>query len=130
MTKTIRQTVTIKASPKKVFEALMDEKKHAAFTGMAATISRKTGGAFSCYGGYLSGFQLDAVPGKRIVQAWRGRSWPKGYYSIVTFALAPNRAGGTKLTFTHLGVPSGDFKSKSAGWRSHYWKPLKAYLEA
>lgn len=130
MTKTLRQTVRFKAPPKQVFEALIDGRKHAAFTGAPASISRNAGAAFTCYGGYISGFNLEVVPGKRIVQAWRSRDWPKGHYSIVTFCLAPGAGGRTRLSFTHLGVPAGDTKAKSAGWRSHYWKPLKAYLEA
>ena len=32
-TKTVKQTVTFKASPHDVYEALMDSKKHAKFTG-------------------------------------------------------------------------------------------------
>jgi len=129
MTKTIRQKVIIGAPPKKVYAALMEEKRHAAFTGAPATISRKAGGAFSCYGGYVSGINLELVPAKRIVQAWRGRDWPAGFYTIVTFALSRSAGGRTKLSFTHAGVPANDFKAKSAGWKSHYWKPLKAFLE-
>jgi uncharacterized protein YndB with AHSA1/START domain len=129
MNKTIRQTVKIGAPPKRVFEALINEKKHAAFTGNPATISRKPGTPFTCYGGYLTGFNLEVVAPKRIVQAWRSKGWPAGTYSIVTFALSRGRDGGTKLSFTHVGVPASDIKAKSAGWRTHYWKPLKAYLE-
>ena len=129
MTKTLRQTVTIAASPKRVFAALIDEKKHATFTGNPAKISRKAGGAFSCYGGYLEGFNLELVASKRIVQAWRSKNWPAGTYSIVTFALSRMAGGRTRLSFTQLGVPASDVKEKTAGWHKAYWKPLKAYLE-
>jgi uncharacterized protein YndB with AHSA1/START domain len=129
MTKTIRQTVTIRAAPKQVFEALINEKKHAKFTGAPAVISRKAGGAFTGYGGYLSGFNLEVVAGKRIVQAWRSKGWPAGTYSIVTFAFARSAGGKTKLSFSQVGVPAADVKAKSEGWRTHYWKPLKAYVE-
>ena len=44
MTKTIRQTVTIGAAPRLVFGALINEKRHAKFTGHPAVISRKVGG--------------------------------------------------------------------------------------
>ena len=64
MTRSIRQTVTIGAAPRKVYEALISEKKHAKFTGAKAAISRKVGGAFTCYGTHLSGINLDLVPGK------------------------------------------------------------------
>ena len=47
MSKSIRQTVTFKASPHAIYEALMDSKKHSEFTGGEAKISRKIGGKFS-----------------------------------------------------------------------------------
>ncbi len=130
MTKTIKQTVTIGAAPKRVYEALLNEKKHATFTGAKAVISRKVGGAFTCYGSYLGGFHLDLVPGKRIVQAWRSNDWPKGTFSIATFEFAKAKGGKTKLKFTHAGVPSSSIKGINKGWQIYYWKPLKAYLEA
>jgi len=129
MTKTIRQTVTIGAAPRLVFGALINEKRHAKFTGHPAVISRKVGGTFTCYGGYISGINLELVAPRRIVQAWRSQTWPEGAYSIVTFALARRKGGRTRLSFTQVGVPASDFKDKSKGWRTFYWKPLKAYLE-
>jgi activator of HSP90 ATPase len=129
MTKIIKQTVTIGASPKRVYEALIDERKHAKFTGAKAVVSRKVGGAFACYGVYLSGFHVDLVPGKRIVQAWRSNHWPKGTFSIATFGLSKAKGGKTKLKFTQVGVPASSIKGIGKGWQLYYWKPLKAYLE-
>jgi uncharacterized protein YndB with AHSA1/START domain len=43
-TKSIRQSVVFKAPPHEVYEALMDSKKHARFSGEEARISRKDGG--------------------------------------------------------------------------------------
>jgi uncharacterized protein YndB with AHSA1/START domain len=129
-TKTIAQTVTLPARPAGVYAALIDEKQHAAFTGNPAKIDPRVGGVFMCYGGYISGVTVELVPAKLIVQAWRAKGWPRGFYSLVTFALAPSGRGKTKLTFTHLGVPAGDFKAKNSGWRSHYWEPLQRYLGA
>jgi len=129
MTKTIRHTVAIGAAPKRVYETLINDKKHAKFTGAKAAISRKVGGAFKCYGTYLSGFNLDLVPGKRIVQAWRSTGWPAGCYSVVTFALSRSKGGKTKLKFSQVGVPSPNRMDINKGWQTYYWKPLKAYLE-
>ena len=129
MTKTIRQTVTIGAAPREVFAALMSEKRHATFTGDAAAISRKVGGTFTCYGGYISGINLELAPAKRIVQAWRSQTWPEGTYSIATFALSRKKGGRTRLSFTQVGVPIFDYKDIGKGWRTYYWKPLRAYLE-
>ena len=129
MTKTIRQKITIAAAPARVYAALMEERRHAEFTGAAARISRKAGGAVSCYGGYITGFNLELVPSRRIVQAWRSRDWPAGTFSVVTFALSRGPRGGTRLSFTQTGVPASDCRDKGEGWRTHYWKPHKAYLE-
>jgi len=129
MTKNIEQQITVGASPSQVFEALIDQTKHAQFTGEPAKISGRVGGAFSCYGGYITGVTLEIVPAKRIVQAWRSRNWPKGVYSIVTFELSRSSGGKTKLRFSQVGVPADDYKEKSGGWKTHYWERLKRFLE-
>lgn len=128
MTKLLRQQVRLPARPRQVYAALIESPRHAAFTGAPARLVAKPGAPFSCYGGYLTGFTLHLVSGKRIVQAWRSRDWPAGTYSLVTFALAAAPGGQTRLTFTQLGIPAGDHAAKSAGWRTHYWRPLRAYL--
>ena len=127
-TKTIRQTVTFKASPHQVYEALMDSKKHAEFTGGKATISRKVGGKFSAFDGYAEGVNLELEPDKKIVQTWRADDLPEGHYSQVTFAFAP-AAGGTKMTFTQKDVPDDQYESVSDGWREYYWAPMKQMLD-
>ncbi|HEX2712824.1 MAG TPA: SRPBCC family protein [Candidatus Acidoferrales bacterium] len=128
MPKTIRQTVTIKASPHAVYEALMDSRKHSAFSRMPARISRTPGGRFTAYGPYLSGVNLELVPDKKIVQFWRARNWPTFHYSTVTFALSRVK-GGTRLAFTQAGVPDNDYTAKKRGWIKSYWVPMKAMLE-
>ena len=49
MSKLIRQSVTFKASPHEVYEALMDSRKHAKFTHGGAKISRKVGGEIMAF---------------------------------------------------------------------------------
>ena len=128
MPKTIRQTVTFKASPRAVYETPMDSRRHAKFTGAPARISRRPGGRFTAYDSYISGVNLELVPGRKIVQFWRSQGWPKHHYSTVTYALAKVR-GGTRLTFTQEGVPDDDVADKKSGWVTHYWQPMKAVLE-
>ncbi len=130
MSKDIKQTVTFNAKPGVIFSALMDAKKHSAFTGAPAKIGTKAGQPFSCYRGYISGINLEVVTNKSIVQAWRGKDWPKGAYSIASFTLASAKGGKTKLSFVHTGVPDSKANGITAGWKSHYWDPLKASLQA
>ncbi len=68
MSKNINQTVTFKTTPHEVYEALMDSKKHAAFSGGAANISRAVGGEMMAYDGYIAGKNIELVPDKKIVQ--------------------------------------------------------------
>src|SRR3989304_6523077 len=103
-TKTIKQTATFEASPHQVYEALMDSRKHAQFTGGKASISRKAGGKFSVYDGYAEGVNLELVPDEKIVQSWRADDWAAGHYSRVTFVIKEVK-DGARLTFTHSGVP-------------------------
>ena len=127
-TKNIRQSVTFKASPHEVYEALMDSRRHAKLTGEKARVSRKIGGKLMAYGGYIEGVNLDLVSDKKIVQSWRGSDWPKGHYSKATFALKKVK-GGTHLSFTQTGVPAQYYEEIKQGWRDFYWAPMKKMLE-
>ncbi len=128
MSNPIHQTVTFKTSPHAVYEALMDSKQHAAFSGGEARISREVGGEISAYDGYISGKNLELVPDRKIVQSWRAVDWPEGQYSTVTFLLAPVE-GGTRLDFTHTDVPDGTEAEFEQGWIDNYWEPMKKLLE-
>ena len=126
--KSIKQTVTFKASAHQVYEALMDSRKHAQFTGGKASISRKVGGKFSAFDGYAEGVTLELVPDEKIVQTWRASDWPAGIYSRVTFAIKEVK-GGARLTFTQSGVPEEQYEDVSQGWKDYYWGPMKQMLE-
>ena len=126
--KTVKQTITFKANPHKVYEALMDSRKHAKFTGSKASISRKVGGKFSVFDGYSEGTNIELIQDQKIVQTWHASDWPEGHYSKVTFSLKEIN-GGTKLTFTQAGVPEEQYDDISQGWRDFYWMPMKEMLE-
>ncbi len=129
-TRSIRQTVFIRAPPEDVYAALMTTRGHAAFTGAKARISPRVGGRIEAWDGYIHGTNIELVPDRRIVQSWRAseEDWPEGHDSKVTFVLAPYR-GGTRLRFTHSDVPSQHAGHLSEGWKESYWVPLKAYVE-
>jgi activator of HSP90 ATPase len=128
MSKISKQTVTFKATPHEVYEALMDSKKHAAFSGGKASISRMVGGKISAYDNYIAGKNIELVPDKKIVQDWRAVDWPEGYFSRVTFKFTAIPEG-TQLDFTHADVPEGTEEEFKQGWIDNYWEPMKRYLE-
>lgn len=127
-TKNLKQSVRFKAKPSEVYNALMDSKKHAKFSGSAAKISTKVGGKFTAYDGYIDGVNLELEEDKKIVQSWHAASWPEGHYSKVTYNLKPFE-GGTKLLFFHTGIPESAYESIKSGWIEHYWNPIKEMLE-
>jgi activator of HSP90 ATPase len=124
----IHQEVDFKGSPHQIYEALVDSKRHAEFTGGGPTdVSREAGGTFSCFGGVVGGRNVELVPDKRIVQAWRVSDWPQGIYSMVRFDLQP-RGADTHLVMDHSGVPEDQQEHIASGWYARYWEPLAKYL--
>ena len=127
ITGAIRQQADFAAPPARVYAVLTDEKLFAAMSGAPATIENREGGAFSLFGGAITGRNLELVEAKRVVQAWYDTAWPAGLYSIIRFELAAS-GGGTHIAFEQAGFPESDRASLVAGWKSHYWDPMKAYL--
>lgn len=126
-TTTIRQIIFVAAKPDEVYNALMDEKKHAEFTGAKAIIDSKVGGKFTAWDGYISGKNLRLEKGKRIVQEWKTTEWPDYPPSIVEFSFE-KKGNGTKLTMVHSKVPAEQAESYKQGWIDFYWKPMKKYF--
>ncbi len=117
----------ISATPQRIYEIILSSKQFAAFTGMAAKIDSKAGGAFSMFGGMIAGRNVELVPYKRIVQAWRPGSWPAGIYSIVEFEFKEHASGCT-FVIDHKGFPEGDFDSLTSGWHSHYIDGIRKFV--
>jgi activator of HSP90 ATPase len=123
----IHYEIDFKPSPESLYQAILDQKRFAAFSGLPATIDPTPGGAFNLFGGLIVGRTIELVPDQRIVQAWRPTHWDPGLYSIVHFEFRP-RAAETTLIFEHTGFPAGEYNSLDRGWQSHYWEPLKKFL--
>lgn len=123
----IHDEFNFKASPERVYKALLDPKQFTAFSGRPAEIDPKVGGAFSLFGGHIVGRNLELVPNQRIVQAWRVVDWPEGVYSIARFEFNSNGTG-TRLTLDQVGFPEGLHDHLMAGWEANYWTLLVKYL--
>lgn len=130
----IHQEVVLDGSRKRVYEALTDANKFTLVTSFSsvknappAQIGREVGGAFSLFGGYIVGRQVELVVDRRIVQAWRVADWEPGVYSIARFELK-DQGSRTLLVFDHTGFPNGTGQHLADGWSTNYWEPLKKYL--
>jgi activator of HSP90 ATPase len=123
----LHQEVDFKATPQRIYDALLDSKQFAACTGMSAEIDPKAGGAFTTFGGLIVGRNVELIPNQRIVQAWRPAHWDPGVYSIVKFELKP-QGSETTIVLDHTGFPEGEFDNLNTGWKPRYWDPLKKFL--
>ncbi len=130
----IHQEVDFKASPERLYDALLDSKQFSEFTAQSkefsagsAKIDRAEGGAFTLFDGYITGRTIELVPNQRIVQAWHDKEWPAGVYSIVKFEFK-RQGSGTHLVFDHTAFPPRARDHLAAGWKLHYWDPISAYL--
>jgi activator of HSP90 ATPase len=129
-TKSIKQTITFDAPALKVYDLIMDQKKHAAFTGTNVVMSKKVNGKFDVFDGYARGYNIELIEGEKIVQAWhfQEEGWPEDHYSICTFVFKPE-GDKTQLIFTQQYVPEHKVEELKTGWKQFYWNPMKAYLK-
>ncbi|HJW41642.1 MAG TPA: SRPBCC domain-containing protein [Rhizomicrobium sp.] len=135
----IHQEIDFDVPRARVYGVLLDAKafygvvklgrayKSNALPDIPASIDPTEGGAFALFGGFIQGRNVELVPGKRIVQAWREESWDKGAYSLVRFAFE-DRSAGCRIVFDHTGFPKGAGGHLSSGWYADYWDPMRAYL--
>jgi len=126
---TITQKVIIpKATPKQVYDAYVDSKKHSEFTDSKATGKPVVGGKFTAWDGYISGKFLELEDGKRVVQEWTSTDFPEDYPPSkleLTFCEVPK---GTEILMVHSNVPKDQEDDTTDGWTEFYWEPLKKYF--
>ena len=127
MCKPVHHEVEFRASPKDVYDAYLDSRRHARMTGQAAKMSTKEGGKFTAGDTYISGTNVELIPGKRIVQAWRASEWPEGVYSVLRLELKA-KGKGSRMIVDHIGIPDQFRDGVDEGWYEFYWNPMKAYF--
>ncbi|HEX3596861.1 MAG TPA: SRPBCC domain-containing protein [Polyangiaceae bacterium] len=115
--------VTLGAGPERVYEALVDPGRFGEMTGAPASGDSAEGAPFSVFGGHITGRHVELVPAKRVVLAWRAKTWPEGLYSIVRFELQAS-GKGTKLVLDHDGFPADMKEHLATGWQANYWDKL------
>jgi activator of HSP90 ATPase len=124
----IHQEIVLNAPPQRVYDALTSSKHFSALSGGAPTeIGNQSGSAFSCFGGMITGRNVELLENRRIVQAWRAKTWEEGRYSITRFELKQD-GQGTRLIFDHDGFPADQKEHLEKGWEANYWAPLRKYL--
>jgi uncharacterized protein YndB with AHSA1/START domain len=121
-------TTTIPASAQEIYEAWLDSLAHSEMTGSEAIMSDEVGAEVAAWDGYITGRNLELVPGERIVQSWRTSEFTDEHEdSIITLTLE-EVADGTLLTLVHSKVPEGQTSYERGGWQVHYFEPMKEYF--
>ena len=97
--KNLHQNYDLSEPPEKVWRALTEPAlvERWLIPNSAATGGERPG--FRGDGGRLVCTLIDAEPGRRVSYAWREGTLD----SVVTFSVAANDAGGTRLTVVHSG---------------------------
>ena len=95
--------------------------------GSPATANGEVGGEFTAHDGYITGKNLELVPGNLIRQSWRTQEFDESDLdSELEITLAPEGTG-TRLTLKHSNLPDHGMRYKQ-GWVEHYFEPMKAYF--
>jgi activator of HSP90 ATPase len=127
MCKPVHHEVEFDVPPSEVYDAYLDSRRHSQFTGQKARMSRREGGQFTAGDEYITGVNVELVPDRRIVQAWRASEWPEGAHSILRLELS-RRGKGSLLVVDHLGIPEEFREGVDDGWRQFYWEPMRRYF--
>jgi uncharacterized protein YndB with AHSA1/START domain len=119
----------VKATPQEVYDAWLDSDAHAEMTGSGfAEIIDEEGEEFSAWDDYITGRNLELVPGKRIVQSWRTTEFARtDEDSRLEIHLEPAGAH-TKIRLVHTHIPKGQGPNYEKGWHEYYFEPMRSYF--
>ena len=120
-------SLVLHVEPEVLFEAWLNSREHANFTGSPARISPKVGGKLAAWDDYITGETLEVERYKRILQSWRTTDFsdqdPDSKIEI-TFEKVDT---GTKLILKHFDIPERRADEYKQGWKDFYFKPMKNY---
>ncbi|MBI4361141.1 SRPBCC domain-containing protein [Candidatus Micrarchaeota archaeon] len=125
----VHQTVEFEGvSPKQWYDAYMTSNGHTQSTGGTAKIDAKVGGKMTAWDGYIWGNFTELVSGNKIVQTWRTSEFPDDAPDSQLVFTIKKTANGCQVTLDHTNIPKGQGKSYDAGWKDHYFEPMKEYF--
>jgi uncharacterized protein YndB with AHSA1/START domain len=121
-------TTTLPASAADIYQAWLDSRAHSEMTGGDARQSDQVGAAVSAWDDYITGRNLELVPGERIVQSWRTTQFTDEHEDSVIVVTLDEVEDGTLLTLVHRNVPEEQTGYERGGWQEHYFEPMKEYF--
>ena len=129
MPRTIEQALTFRATPERLYRTYLSARAHATACGGwgKAKIQARVGGRMAM-ATHITGKFLLLVPGRLIVQTWRGSNWKASDLDSVLILAFSRVRGACRLVMIHAHVPDAHAKSITKGWHTYYWRPWKKYL--
>lgn len=126
---TIKKEYFIAVPPRILWDALTDPKQIEGWgAGPDVVMEMEDGGAFSYWGGDITGKNVDIEPESSLVQEWHSN----GTVTEVTVSLAAGEfegEEGTNMVITQTDVPDAEVEEFDRGWDEYYAGPLKEYCE-
>lgn len=114
-------------SPETMYDAWLNSEIHSGMTGGSAQCSSLQGESFSAWDNYITGVNIELIPGKKIVQSWRTSDFPENEKdSLITITLQ-KKGNLCVFTLKHEEIPDGQ-PDYEEGWKDHYFNPMKVYF--
>ncbi len=126
MTKNIKLTRTIKATPEEVYTALTNPFTIELWSGDPAEMTTEPGSEFSILDGNISGKNLEFKQNELIKQLWYFGEETEN--SIVTINLNPEK-NHTKIIIEHTNIPVEAYENMLEGWKKYYLGAIKTFFE-
>jgi activator of HSP90 ATPase len=122
-------SIVLPVPAEKIYKAWLSSDGHSAMTGSPAKVTKRVGGKFTAWDGYIYGKTLELEHPHRILQAWQTSEFPEDAPDSVVEILLKETKNGTKLTLKHTNMPDEQVDSYRQGWEDFYFKPMKEYFK-
>jgi activator of HSP90 ATPase len=117
------------ASALTIYETWLNSEGHSEMTGGDASCTDFVNGDFEVWDGYITGKNLELIPGELIKQTWRTSDFDEGQPdSIIEISFNEISSRKTQVTIKHSQLLDKDTGYKKS-WRDHYFLPMEDYFE-
>jgi uncharacterized protein YndB with AHSA1/START domain len=117
-----------KTTAHQVYEAWMDSRKHAEFTGETVDIQPYVGGKFLIAGSYISGKNIELEPYHRIFQTWRTTDFPENAPDSKLEISLTDSTDDCHVVLSQEDLPEDQVDSYRSGWMEYYFNPMIEYF--